>query len=82
MVHKRGKGVKNVQKMSTWFMAQTIAFRDVTVKFFDMGLRIRTMDGNFVKPQKIPKWSFSGSGKGPRKKLKFGPITWKFTQLF
>ena len=26
------------KKMSTWFMTQTIAFRDVTVKFFDMGL--------------------------------------------
>ena len=46
MVHKRGKGVKNVKKMSTWFMTQTIAFRDVTVKFFDMGLRLDC--GNFL----------------------------------
>ena len=39
MVHKWGKGVKNVQKKSTWFMTQIIAFRDVTAKFYDMGLK-------------------------------------------
>ena len=33
-----------------------------------------------VRPQKILKWSFSG--KGPCKKFKLGPITWKFTQNF
>ena len=41
MVHKWGKGVKNVQKMSTWFMTQIIAYRDVTAKFYDMGLNRR-----------------------------------------
>ena len=42
---KGGKGSKMSKKMSTWFMTQTIAFRDVTVKFFDMGLnrKIRTI---------------------------------------
>ena len=46
MVHKWGKGVKNVQKKSTWFMTQIIAFRDVTAKFYDMGLR--TMEFMFL----------------------------------
>ena len=34
-----GKGSKMSKKMSTWFMTQIIAFRDVTAKFYDMGLR-------------------------------------------
>ena len=33
-----GKGSKMSKKMSTWFMTQIIAFRDVTAKFYDMGL--------------------------------------------
>ena len=35
---KGGKGSKMSKKMSTWFMTQIIAFRDVTAKFYDMGL--------------------------------------------
>ena len=44
-----GKGSKMSKKMSTWFMTQIIAFRDVTAKFYDMGLiRILNQNSNTV----------------------------------
>ena len=42
MVQKGVRGSKMSKKMSTWFMTQIIAFRDVTAKFYDMGLRLNT----------------------------------------
>ena len=47
------RGQKCPKKMSTWFMTQIIAFRDVTAKFYDMGLILQKL--KYLKDQVM--WS-------------------------